>query len=304
MEEKYYKVISDDGKSPTKRFDYSPYLPSENGTPGKWLPEIPENKLFSDGYYVSKYWNMWYVPGAKIYEVEVEGVSRAECAGVEKQVCCSRIRLLKDVTANLVPTLPPAEFSDSENFANTGVGNTGKHNTGNWNCGDFNTGNRNTGSLNSGDFNTGDSNSGIDNVGDRNCGSGNVGCDNTGHSNTGNFNKGSYNSGDYNRGFANSGSFNVGNRNSGKWNIGNRNSGYFNTIPPKIFMFNKPVDVEISDIKLPKWLNFPNPPKAFERASVEEIEQTLNLPNFDYEIFERITGVSKSDFERKLCKKL
>ena len=234
----------------------------------------------------------------------VEGVSRAECAGVEKQVCCSRIRLLKDVTADLVPTLLPAEISDSENFANTGVGNTGKHNTGNWNCGDFNTGNRNTGSLNSGDFNTGDSNSGIDNVGDRNCGSGNVGCDNTGHSNTGNFNKGSYNSGDYNRGFANSGSFNVGNRNSGKWNIGNRNSGYFNTIPPKIFMFNRPVDVEISDIKLPKWLNFPNPPKAFERASVEEIEQTLNLPNFDYEIFERITGVSKSDFERKLCKKL
>lgn len=69
MEEKYYKVISDDGKSPTKRFDYSPYLPSGNGVPGKWLPEIPENKLFSDGYYVSKYWNMWYVPGAKIYEV-------------------------------------------------------------------------------------------------------------------------------------------------------------------------------------------------------------------------------------------
>ena len=122
------KLFPDDGKSPTKRFDYSPYLPSENGTPGKWLPEIPENKLFSDGYYVSKYWNMWYVPGAKIYEVEVEGVSRAECAGVEKQVCCSRIRLLKDVTADLVPTLPPAEFSDSENFANTGVGNTGKHN--------------------------------------------------------------------------------------------------------------------------------------------------------------------------------
>lgn len=89
MDEKYYKVIGADGKSPTTRFDYSDYLP-ENAAPGKWLPEIPDSRLLADGYYASKYWNMWYAEGARIYEVEMRGVCRGTGAGVENRCAAPR----------------------------------------------------------------------------------------------------------------------------------------------------------------------------------------------------------------------
>ena len=90
--------------------------------------------------------------------------------------------------------------------------NTGKACTGR--C---NSGNRNSGNCNSGDWNSGDWNSG-------NC-----------------------NSGDWNSGNCNSGNRNSGNRNSGNWNSGDWNktsfsNGCFNTVSPKIYMFNKPTD--------------------------------------------------------------
>ena len=67
-------------------------------------------------------------------------------------------------------------------------------------------------------------------------------------------------------------------------------------------MFDKPTNLKFSEIRLPKWLNFPNPREAFEAAPTEEIEQTLSLPNFDFQIFEKITTISRSDFARKLGK--
>jgi len=39
---------------------------------------------------------------------------------------------------------------------------------------------------------------------------------------------------------------------------------------------------------------------AFDKATVEDIELTLELPNFNYEIFEQISGISKQDFDVKL----
>lgn len=80
---------------------------------------------------------------------------------------------------------------------------------------------------------------------------------NSGNRNSGNWNSGDCNSGDWNSGDRNSGNRNSGNRNSGDWNSGNRNSGNcnsgdwnatsfsngcFNTVSPKIYMFNKPTD--------------------------------------------------------------
>lgn len=306
MAEKYYKVIAQSGLSPTKSFDYSRYLP-KNGEAGEWLPEIKNAEIRKSGYYASKYWNMWYVEGARIYEVEVEGVEKSETFGVEKQICCARMRLLRDVTEELLATLAPAETQPNavqKRPYNTGIFNTGIGNTGSFNTGNFNTGNRNTGNLNRGDFNTGDSNSGIDNVGDNNDGSANVGCNNIGHSNTGNGNIGSFNTGDFNRGYANCGSFNKGNRNVGNWNIGSYNAGFFNTEDSCVRMFNKPTNLKISEVKLPKWLNFRDAKSAFLKAENSEAEAALNLPNFDFEIFEKVTGISKSDFEKKLGRKL
>ena len=306
MAEKYYKVIAQNGLSPTKSFDYSEYLP-KGGKAGKWLPEIENAEIRKSGYYASKYWNMWYVEGARIYEVEVEGVEKSETFGVEKQICCAKMRLLRDVTEELLATLAPAETQPNavqESPCNTGIFNTGIGNTGSFNPGNFNTGNRNTGNLNRGDFNTGDSNSGIDNVGDNNDGSANVGCNNIGHSNTGNGNIGSFNTGDFNRGYANCGSFNKGNRNVGNWNIGSYNAGFFNTEDSCVRMFNKPTNLKISELKLPKWLNFRDAKSAFLKAENSEAEAALKLPNFDFEIFEKVTGISKADFERKLGRKL
>ena len=294
MDEKYYKVLGGECRSPCKQFDYSPYLPKGESA-GEWLPLIENAKIASDGYYISKYWNMWYSKGARIYEVEFDRRAESKVFAVEDQICCGTIRLLKDVTDELVPLL------NDEN-CNLGKSNTGTHNIGNFNVGERNTGNRNTGKLNSGDFNTGDNNTGIDNVGDKNVGSANVGSLNTGHSNTGDGNLGSYNSGHFNRGNCNSGSFNVGNRNSGKWNIGNRNTGFFNTRGAPFYMFDKPVEnADASQVAIPAWLNNPEPKKSFESAPIGELKKTLELPNFDFDIFEKITGVSKADYERRFA---
>ena len=93
-------------------------------------------------------------------------------------------------------------------------------NTGKW-C----TGYGNSGDYNSGDYNSGDWNSGNRNSGDRN---------------SGNYNSGDWNSGDWNSGYWNSGYWNSGNRNSGDWNKTDFSNGCFNTVEPKIYLFNKP----------------------------------------------------------------
>lgn len=78
MDEKYYKVLGGECRSPCKQFDYSPYLPKGESA-GEWLPLIENAKIASDGYYISKYWNMWYSKGARIYEGRIRpsgGVER------------------------------------------------------------------------------------------------------------------------------------------------------------------------------------------------------------------------------------
>ena len=85
--------------------------------------------------------------------------------------------------------------------------NTGKACTGRCNSGDWNSGNRNSGNWNSGNRNSGD-----------------------------------WNSGDWNSGDWNSGNWNSGDWNSGDWNKTSFSNGCFNTVSPKIYMFNKPTD--------------------------------------------------------------
>ena len=68
--------------------------------------------------------------------------------------------------------------------------------------------------------------------------------------NTGKACTGRCNSGDCNSGNRNSGNRNSGNRNSGDWNKTSFSNGCFNTVSPKIYMFNKP-----TDWTLEHWLN-------------------------------------------------
>lgn len=68
---------------------------------------------------------------------------------------------------------------------------------------------------------------------------------NTGKACTGSRNSGSRNSGSWNSGDCNSGDCN-----SGDWNSASFSNGCFNTISPKIYMFNKP-----TDWTLERWIN-------------------------------------------------
>ena len=114
----------------------------------------------------------------------------------------------------IVREIPWAEVLEIVNTgkACTGRCNSGDCNSGNWNSGDCNSGNRNSGDCNSGDCNSG------------------------------NWNSGDCNSGNRNSGNRNSGDWNSGNWNSGDWNKTSFSNGCFNTVSPKIYMFNKPTD--------------------------------------------------------------
>ena len=88
-----------------------------------------------------------------------------------------------------------------------------------------------------------------------NTGKGCTGLCNSGNRNSGDWNSGNRNSGNRNSGDWNSGDWNSGNRNSGDWNSGDWNkcsfsNGCFNTVEPKIYLFNKPSDWTYRD-----WLN-------------------------------------------------
>lgn len=78
-----------------------------------------------------------------------------------------------------------------------------------------------------------------------NTGNGCTGLGNSGNRNTGDKNSGYKNSGNFN-----SGDWNSGNFNSGDWNKTNFSNGCFNTIEPKIHLFNKPSEWTYRD-----WLN-------------------------------------------------
>jgi hypothetical protein len=213
---------------------------------------------------------------------------------------------------------------------NSGDGNSGDYNSGDVNSGNYNSGYYNIGNYNSGDFNSGEYNSGYYNSGEYNSG-----YYNTGNYNSGEYNSGDCNSGDGNSGDVNSGDYNTGDYNTGNYNSGDYNNGYFNTNEPKLRMFNKETDVIRDKIIFPNYFYFnltewigteymteyekgANPDyevtggylktykykgawkKSFEeKCDEKQALQTINLPNFDYDIFEEITGITRKMLDEK-----
>jgi hypothetical protein len=274
---KLYKVMSEDFQSCNGgSFDWKKYLP-KNGKSGKWTPAIKNAKICSNGYHLTKHWNMWINHDKhKIYECEAKGIIEWN---YDKCVC-KQVRLIKE----FIP-----EF---KNDLNTGKCNTGDSNTGDSNTGYRNTGNRNTGYRNTGNRNTGDRNTGNSN---------------TGNSNTGDSNTGYSNTGDRNTGYRN-----TGDRNTGYWNTGDRNTGCLNTKEPEYYeLFNKQIKKEdYKNINFPSYFYFYlNPDKSykenwlesFNQADKEQIKDTIDLPNFDYKVFEEITGITKAMIKKKIA---
>ena len=126
----------------------------------------------------------------------------------------------------------------------------------------------------------------------------------------------------------NSGSYNSGNRNSGSYNSGSYNSGLFNTNEPSVRIFNidtnlkrSQIDIPYVNLKINEWIpesrmteqqkiddeNFHVKKGTLIKrtykeawslywgeASEEDKNTFKNLPNFDPEIFEEITGINVS----------
>jgi len=228
-------------------------------------------------------------PNNRVCEVELSG----EIIKGEDKSVCSEITLIKELT-----------WSDILSLVNTGNDNSGYGNSGNLNSGNRNSGHCNSGNKNSEHYNSGNNNSGNLNSGYRN----------SGNSNSGNWNSGNLNSG---------------NRNSGDWNSCNMENGYFNSKKSYIIrVFNKKCTSEIwaksekpsfiYNIILNKWISFddmtddekksfPNASicngylktysykeawrNAYNNASEHDIELLKKLPNFNADVFEKITGI-------------
>ena len=139
------------------------------------------------------------------------------------------------------------------------------------------------------------------------------------------------NTGKGNAGRNNTGDCNTGDRNTGNWNTGDRNTGFFSTITPKVDLFEKPTGMTreqvltIPGVRILNWHyennwwvyseNMTDEEKAahpehettggylksipFKDACAlmwanltdDEKQKVMEIPNFDADIFYRITGI-------------
>ena len=168
-------------------------------------------------------------------------------------------------------------------------------------------------------------NTGLFNSGYRNSGKFNSGYRNSGNWNSGDRNSGNWNSGDRNSGYMNSGDWN-----SGYWNKCNGSNGVFCTIEPTIKIFDKDTNMTLEEfikskynkalcsvkLKLTEWIRYTeeemkedDDKKAtkgylknytykeacanwWSELTEENKEIIMNIPNFDADKFEEITGIN------------
>lgn len=141
-----------------------------------------------------------------------------------------------------------------------------------------------------------------------------------------------------NSGKGNSGDSNSGNSNSGDWNLASSSNGCFNTVSPKIYLFDKPSEWTLADwrnstarfvlLGAPKrivYIHYDDMtaeeheahPEAkttggyLKKLSADEVNANMNswwknlpkdeqdavkaIPNFDPEIFRKITGIDVNE---------
>ena len=249
----------------------------------------------------------------RVAEVLIWGKVKYEDAGVK--LCASNIKIVRELSWREV----------------TALCNTGANNSGFGNIGDWNSGSRNSGDCNSGYGNCGDWNSGNHNSGSRNSGDSNTGYGNSGDWNSGNWNSGSRNSGD-----CNSGNFNTGNWNAGIFNTGACEYAFaFNQLVKKQDLECLP-SIPFLRFNLVEWIPekhmLPEEKKqhpeyattggylkeyaykeafrkSFEEAKrlpdwPEQLGRLKALPNFDFKIFEEISGITAEELTGSTVEKL
>jgi hypothetical protein len=296
---KLYKVLVDGESCHGGEFKWS--LPKDD-KPGEWTPIIDDAIMCKRGYHLTTHYAHWSdKEKVEIYEAEGDVIEFRY-----DKVVCSRVRLLRRVEN---PFSDERRNSGNRNSGhrNSGNDNSGSNNSGNYNSGSENSGHRNSGHDNSGSNNSGNDNSGNGNSGHWNSGHCNSGNDNSGNENSGSWNSGHGNSGYYNSGYKNSGDYNSGHCNSGNWNSCTMCSGHYCTQTPPVYLFNKPAP-KGWDGKFPDWTYFyplsegykASWQQAFLNASIEGVKELINLPNFDFKVFEEISSITEEQIKNKL----
>jgi hypothetical protein len=72
-------------------------------------------------------------------------------------------------------------------------------------------------------------------------------------------------------------------------------------------LFDKPVP-KGWDCRFPDWMHFSLLPegykaswqRAFENAPIEGVKELINLPNFDFKVFEEISSITEEQIRNKL----
>ena len=195
---------------------------------------------------------------------------------------------------------------------NSGDYNSGNYNSGHWNSGSWNSGKRNSGDYNSGNWNSGDYNSGDYNSGNYNNGHWNSGNWNSGNRNSGNRNSGNWNSGDWNKTDFSSGCFNTKEQKilmfdkPSEWTL----NDWWNSEARKLLnqiQYNVLEWIYLEDMtdeekeQHPECKTTGGYLKELNKSecnqiwwdSLSNMERNIirNIPNFDEEIFEEITGI-------------
>ena len=228
----------------------------------------------------------YYSFDPRIHIAEV--IAHGTVVGYNDKYCTNKLEIVREIS-----------WTELLELVNVGEGNTGIGNSGYFNSGYYNCGSRNSGHYNSG-------------------------CWNSGNYNSGYYNSGSANSGYYNSGNYNSGDWNIGNYNNGCFNTVASKIYLFNK--PSDWTFNDWLSSKARRIMdcVPKnlaWVEFDQmtdeEKKVYPTAettngylretpddelaairnewwaglSSSEKDEILKLPNFDAEIFKKITMI-------------
>ena len=243
---------------------------------------------------------------------EVEAIGEVDTNYEDTKCCTNKLRIIREIT-----------WQEVLELVNLGTACTGLCNSGNRNSGNRNSGNRNSGNRNSGDWNSGNRNSGDWNSGDRNNGNGNSGDWNSGDWNSGDRNNGNRNSGDRNNGNRNSGDWNKTCFSNGCFNTEEPKIFIFNKLSDLTYRdwLNSKARYILNQIpsNVLSWIceeDMTDDEKEehpeytvtggflkhieeetgrqmwWDELSTDEKEVIFNIPNFDKEIFKKITGIN------------
>ena len=218
---------------------------------------------------------------------EIEALGTIDDSGDKEKYCTNKIKIVRELTWHEVLDL-----------VNTGKDNTGRGNAGNWNAGNRNTGNRNAGNWNAGNRNTGNRNAGNRNTGD----------ENTGDENTGNRNTGDWNSTDFSTGCFNTKEekirlFNKRSKWTYRdWRCSSARDLMCDCPYTKTVWINEKYMTDSEKEENSTWKRTGGYLKTIEvtdedrqawwdNLDDEEQEEIKSLPNFDKDIFKKITGI-------------